>query len=163
MKNKKIITTILLVAGLILLSGCVDNKTDPPTATTPATQITSQSTNNANMNTVSTRSASPLISANEDWCTAGNKKTIAGKEFTIVGTVTDNGTELCKAELEIPDEKTTYYFSEDGNITRMNSSSLLINGNASATVSASPNADTNTTDTNTNSNTNSGANWSIRK
>jgi hypothetical protein len=152
MKNKKIITTILLVAGLILLSGCVDNKTDPPTITTPNPVIT-----------VSTRSANPLISANEDWCTVGNKKTVAGKEFAIVGTVTDNGTELCKAELEITNEKTTYYFSEDGNITRMNSSSLLINGNASATVSASPNTDTNTTDTNTNSDTNSGANWSIRK
>ncbi len=148
---------------MILLSGCVDNKTDPPTATTQATQITGQSTNNTNMNTVSTRSASPLISANEDWCTVGNKKTIAGKEFTIVGTVTDNGTALCKSELELPDEKTTYYFSEDGNTTRMNSSSLLINENASATASASPNTDTNTTDTNTNSNTNSGANWSIRK
>jgi hypothetical protein len=147
MKNKKIITTILLVAGLILLSGCVDNKTDPPTTTTPNPVIT-----------VSTRSANPLISANEDWCTVGNKKTVAGKEFAIVGTVTDNGTELCKAELEITNEKTTYYFSEDGNITRMNSSSSSSNVNASASASASS-----TTDVNTNSNTNSAANWSISK
>jgi hypothetical protein len=147
MKNKKIITTILLVAGLILLSGCVDNKTDPPTTTTPNPVIT-----------VSTRSANPLISANEDWCTVGNKKTVAGKEFAIVGTVTDNGTELCKAELEITNEKTTYYFSEDGNITRMNSSSSSSNGNTSASASASSNTSANTT-----SNTNSAANWSIRK
>jgi hypothetical protein len=149
MKNKKIITTILLVAGLILLSGCVDNKTDPPTTTTPNPVIT-----------VSTRSANPLISANEDWCTVGNKKTVAGKEFAIVGTVTDNGTELCKAELEITNEKTTYYFSEDGNITRMNSSSLSSNGNASASASASSSSNI---DANTSSNTDPAANWSIRK
>ncbi len=129
MKNKKIVTT-LLIAGLILLSGCVDKKTDSPTATTPTTptipttQITSQSTNNKDMNTVSTRSENPLIPANEDWCTVGNNKTVVGKEFTIVGTVIDNGTELCIAELELSNEKITYYFSEDEHITRMNSSSL---------------------------------------
>jgi hypothetical protein len=147
MKNKTIVTTTLLVAGLILLSGCVDNKTDPPPATTPNPVIT-----------VSTRPANPLISANEDWCTVGNKKTVAGKEFNIVGTVTDNETELCKAELEIPNGITTYYFSEDGNITRMNSSSSSSNGNTSASASASSNTSANTT-----SNTNSAANWSIRK
>lgn len=149
MKNQMIVTTTLLVAGLILLSGCVDNKTDPSTATTPNPVIT-----------VSTRSANPLISANEDWCTVGNKKTVAGKEFTIVGTVTDNETQLCKAELEIPNGITTYYFSEDGNITRMNSSSSSSNGNASASASASSSSNT---DANTTSNTNSAANWSIRK
>ncbi|MDD3474372.1 MAG: hypothetical protein PHP08_00530 [Candidatus Dojkabacteria bacterium] len=169
MKNKTIIATALLVAGLLLLSGCVDNNaknnslviTSTPVSTVttkelvndslPVTKISQNATyksntsSNLSTSTENNKSSEALIPASPGWCVPGEKITVSGKQLIIQGLVMESSVNasLCyaKSVQSNNDTNTTtnYYFNQNKTIERMNSSSVSTSGNSSATAFASSN------------------------
>lgn len=148
-KLKKI--TILLLIGILLVVGCVDNtKTNidiPPSVTNKVNDDTSQTSDitkilndqqqktNASQTTNLTASSTALITDDADWCKPGASKTEQGKTFIIKGLTTLNGFEVCYSESVTENSKTSYYFDKDGTVKKMNMTSTSENGSSSASSS----------------------------
>lgn len=155
MKTKTILT-IGTIIGVILLSGCVGNesntKMNKTPISTPKSDVTisiptteqvqtdttpDYITRNFSVKSENLTNISNLpISSEAEWCKPGNKKVVLGKEFTIIGI---ENSDLCKAELEISNGKTEYYFSQDEKIARMISSASSNNGSSYAEANSSVN------------------------
>ena len=159
------IATILAIAGLLLLSGCLGNNSEnnagtpaPTNTATPTTintpfPVTTVTTNtsagiNGSVTNLSTKSSNEssnaLVATGADWCKVGDNKTIVGKIFTVKGTLTDKkGNSLCHFESVETYTKTNStttinrYFSQDGSINQTDSKTVSANGTEIANSSAS--------------------------
>lgn len=151
---KKLI--VILTIAILFLMGCVDKSgTDKNIGNIK--EVTNESDesadivtnpNNENIENINVSTDAEVITDNDnvsvseytgesvDWCTIGNTVTEGNKQLTIKGLTTYEGREVCQAEVINGNEKTIFYFSQDGSYKSMKSTSSSGSGSSSASTSS---------------------------
>ncbi len=141
---KKTIILIIAILSISVLSGCVDNKTvDTQKGNSTGTSIESNIKSNVEYNNGSSDNSDnvgPLNLTDEidnsvgtgtstgsntgsDWCVPGSKimvKLPSGeKEYTVAGPDVYKNRNVCRAERNIENGTSVYYYSKDGKYAAM--------------------------------------------
>lgn len=141
---KKIIVLIITVLAISVLSGCMDNKTvdvKNSTNSTAGTNVNSKIeggnvsndyvgnlnlTDEIDKSTGNSKGTSTGTgNAGSEWCVPGSKIKVklpgGEKEYTVTGITTYKGIEVCRAERDYENGKSSYYYSKDDKFQAMNS------------------------------------------
>lgn len=148
---------VILIAAVLLLTGCVDNpSTDEKINGSEEGNNTNVSVDNntdidvgndsANIENINMSTDADIgtnggdedntgidsTGKGSDWCVVGGTVNEGGKQLTIKGLTTREGREVCQAEAINGNEKTIFYFSQDGKYKSMSATSSSGSGSASA-------------------------------